>query len=144
MHLPPPQLIPMHDRQVVGTTLVHLTALELAHPPLSTGLALSCCPDEVLDPGSQVMQLTKGSVRSPAGGGRDKRGGHLSLIPTTTHSRQERWYQPRPSHTLRAGSSLPLSTRSTLLWYSGEAEGPFSRVLHLMRGWVRSPTDCRC
>lgn len=34
---------------------------------------------------------------------------------------------------------MPLSTESTLLCCPDEEEGPFPRVLQMVRGWVRTP-----
>lgn len=61
-----------------------------------------------------------------------------------SHCRQGSQYQPYPSHALSSGSSAPLSVWSTLLCCPWEVEGPFSLVLQLVRGWIRSPTCCRC
>lgn len=83
---------------------------------------------------SEVLQLVKGS----AGSNRGKEEGNFPSSPYTLHI-GGRQYHPCPSHALRTGSSMLLSTKSTLLCYPGEVEGPFSGVLKLVREWVRPP-----
>lgn len=108
-------------------------------PPFKRVRAPLCCPDKVQGLLFLVLQL-KGEGQLPCQlqevGARGE-----GIFPSFPPSLQTREVVPAmPLYTLRASSPVPLSTGSSLLRCPGEAQGPFSQVLQLVRGWVRSPT----